>query len=246
MQLQSFKEVNMKFDPLNDGKSSLEVIQQCGSDKMIVNAARVSYAKDVGNNFTDKDAKLIKYLIDHRHTSPLEHSMLTIKVKLPLNIGEQWLRHRMASYNKQSGRYIDLSEMEPDFYHPYPFRKQSENNRQASVEVAQSLGEHFDMLDPTGIMHYDWDRHCEAAMSLYRFMIDNGVAKEQARMILPQCTYMSMYATANLHSWLHFISLRDKPDAQWEIQQYAKCVREVIKKYWPVTLAAFDSKEGKK
>lgn len=229
---------------LGDGIGNLEVIQFCGTEKMIVNAARVSHRKDCLDNpelLTD-DIKLIKFLIEHRHTSPLEHTLLTIKVKLPMPIGEQWLRHRMASYNKESGRYIELTE--PEFYVPTEFRGQSKSNRQASYRPPQQDDMIVDYFDPWGIYKSDMKKHFEMAKRLYNDMITAGIAKEQARMVLPQGTYMSMYATANLHSWLHFITLRNAPDAQWEMQQYAQAVESVLSEIWPNALAKFKEVAG--
>lgn len=227
---------------LGDGIGSLEVIQQCGNDTMIVNAARVSHRNDVGLHLSmglnAKDVKLIKFLVDNNHTSPLEHNLLTLKVKLPINIGEQWLRHRIGwSYNKESGRYIDMAVREPEFYIPTMFRTQSKSNRQASI------GEDADIM---GIHRHDMIEHFKMAVLLYKAMVQDGVAKEQARMVLPQALYMSMYATCNLHSLLHFIQLRDKPDAQWEMQQYAKALQSVAENYWPVTMEAWKQRQEDK
>lgn len=218
-------------DILGDGIGSMEVIQQCGDDKMIVNAARVSFGADNKLPLTQGDERLIKYLVEHHHTSPFEHNLLTVKVKLPLNIGEQWLRHRIGwSYNKESGRYIELSE--PEFYIPVKFRMQSSNNRQASIDAD---------ADPFGTNALDMRLHCKKSVEIYKAMIEDGVAKEQARMVLPQALYMSMYATCNLNSLMHFVRLRDHEGAQWEMQCYSRALKEIAKHYWPVAMSALEN-----
>ena len=102
----------MIIDPLHDGISSVELLDHMGSDLSIVNAARVSYDK-VSTNFSAQDVRLITYLMKNKHGSPFEHVSLTFRVKAPLFVVHQWERHRMASYNEESGRYI---EMKPEFY----------------------------------------------------------------------------------------------------------------------------------
>lgn len=216
---------------LGDNIGSVQVIQQCGNDKLIVNAARVSFGSDNDLPLTNGDERLIKYLVEHHHTSPFEHNLLTVKVKLPLNIGEQWLRHRIGwSYNKESGRYIKLGEAQ--FYIPQMFRTQSKDNRQASTAVD---------ADPFGTNSLDMRMHCEASVKIYNAMIADGVAREQARMVLPQALYMSMYATCNLNSLMHFVRLRDHEGAQWEMQQYAQVLKQIAHHYWPVAMSALES-----
>jgi thymidylate synthase (FAD) len=100
------------YDPLGDGISSLELLDQMGGDLSVVNAARVSFGKR-SEEFTDKDAKLIRYLINHKHGTPFEHVTFQFRVRAPLFVVHQWERHRVASYNEESGRYIELR---PDFY----------------------------------------------------------------------------------------------------------------------------------
>lgn len=219
---------------LGDGIGSIQVIQQVGNDKMIANAARVSFAQDNDKDLTAGDERLIKYLVEHRHTSPFEHNLLTVKVKLPMPIGEQWLRHRVGwSYNKESGRYIELSN--PEFYRPRAFRKQSSNNRQASIDEYVPSQQHIEQ---------EVDNFNLAAVDLYNHLIKVGVAKEQARLVLPSGLYMSMYATCNLNSLMHFVRLRDHEGAQWEMQQYARALKQIAKEYWPVALAALGESHG--
>jgi thymidylate synthase (FAD) len=217
---------------LGDYLGKMEVIQQVGDDKMAVNAARVSLANDgMEDMLTFSDRRLINYLVRHEHGSPFEHNLLTVKVKLPLNIGEQWIRHRAGwSYNKESGRYINLSN--PEFYVPVIFRRQSSDNRQASEGEVDS---HYNEIARITMSVNNND-----AVADYQKLIAMGIAKEQARLLLPQSLYMSMYATCNLRSLMHFVKLRDHEGAQWEMQQYAKALKQIAQQYWPVSIAAME------
>lgn len=221
---------------LGDNIGNMEVIQQVGNDKMIVNAARVSYGRDTKGEINARDAKLVRRLVKDHHTSPFEHNLLTVKVRLPLNIGEQWLRHRIGwSYNKQSGRYIDMTNpvFQPEFYIPMKFRGQSDINHQGSVEAAFSK-------DETEDLQFKLFSAYQESFRLYTDLIETGVAKEQARMVLPQALYMSMYATCNLNSLMHFVKLRDHDGAQWEMQQYARALLQIAKEYWPYAITALE------
>lgn len=221
---------------LGDGIGNMQLIQQVGDDKMIVNAARVSYGQDTEGELTARDAKLIRRLVRDHHTSPFEHNLLTVKVRLPLNIGEQWLRHRIGwSYNKQSGRYIDMTDpvFQPEFYIPVKFRQQSQTNHQGSVDGAFSKQEN----EVFGMLEANLFKKC---VDLYNDLVEQGVAKEQARMVLPQALYMSMYVTCNLASLMHFVHLRSHENAQWEMQQYAMALLQIAKEFWPYSITALE------
>jgi len=118
-----------KLDPLGDGISSIEAIRISGSDLDIANAARVSYGK-VSYEISDRDAKLINFLMEHDHTSPFEHNQFSFRVKAPIFVARQWIRHRMNSYNEISYRYV---KAETEFYIPKKWRGQHKINHQASA-----------------------------------------------------------------------------------------------------------------
>jgi thymidylate synthase (FAD) len=211
---------------LGDGLGYVALLDHVGDDTSIVNAARVSFGKRV-EEMSDKDAKLIRFLIRHQHGTPLEHNSQTFLVKCPMFVARQWHRHRVGiSINEISGRYV---EMQDEFYIPAEFRRQATHNRQASVEGEVPSGAQESYLLAV-----------EAAYKSYRDLLEMGVAREQARAVLPLCTYTMFYWTCNLRSLLHFVELRDHADAQWEIQQYAKAMLEQVRPVFPVAVSVWE------
>jgi len=204
-----------------------------GNDLRVVAAARVSN----GVNFEeaskgeDADQKLINYLVKHRHGSPFEHVVFQFHIKCPLFVRSEWHRHRVASYNEISGRYV---EYEPEFYIPEGFRKQSSSNKQGSVEVPDDT--HW-QLYPTALVK----SHVEDAYSKYQNLLSWGVAKEMARMVLPANLYTQFYVTLNVRSMMNFLSLRSADDAQWEIRQYSLAMQQIFKNHMPMTYAAWEA-----
>ncbi|MDR3550115.1 MAG: FAD-dependent thymidylate synthase, partial [Candidatus Babeliales bacterium] len=128
-QQQTPTNIEQTLDPLGDGISSLELVRVSGSDVDIVNAARVSYGKIV-NVINERDEKLLQFLMDHGHTSPFEHNQLSFRVKCPLYVSKQWMRHRMNSYNEISYRYVQAPV---EFYVPVEWRAQDKANKQSST-----------------------------------------------------------------------------------------------------------------
>src|SRR3990167_6454758 len=120
--------LSQHIDPLEDGISSIELVRVSGSDLDVANAARVSYGK-VSTELSDRDKKLIAFLMEHNHTSPFEHNQFSFRIKAPIFIARQWMRHRMNSYNEISYRYVQAAT---EFYVPPTWRFQDEINRQAS------------------------------------------------------------------------------------------------------------------
>ena len=229
---------NNKVDLYGDGIGSVELVDSLGSDLSVVNSARVSFGvhKEI---LDEKDEKLIKYLIKHRHTSTLEHCVLTFRFKVPLYIRSQHHRHRTWSYNEISRRYTDSNI---EFYEPTAFRTQHKSNRQASNEN--------ELINPH--VPFQWDESTtgysaasamkelhEGALYLYENMIQAGVCREQARGVLPQNMYTEYYGTVNLNNLLKFIELRSHLGAQWEIQRVAEACLEIAKEVYPVTVQAY-------
>ena len=209
----------------------MQLVQNVGNDKSIVNAARVSFGGDsVDSSITPKDAKLIKYLLEHNHGSPFEHNSITFKVVLPIFIARQWMRHRVGtSYNEISGRYVEVKDV---VYTPDSFRQQAKSNRQASVDADDSLNQ--------DTAHNIWREGYYNAKQAYDALLELGVTREQARGILPQAMFTEMYFTCNLRSLFHFVHLRDHAGAQWEIQQYAKAMLELVRPLFPVSIEAWE------
>ena len=211
------------------GQGWVGLIDHLGTESTIVNAARVSFGK-LKKEMDERDVKLLEYLIDNRHTSPLEHIVFTFSVHCPLFVRGQWHRHRTWSYNEISRRY---TEIDMEFYTPQELRRQAENNRQASVADP-------DFKAPELIASID--AHNKASLALYEKLLAAGVCREQARGVLPQNMMVTFWGTVDLSNLLHFLELRDSDHAQWEIREYAIAIKKLIKPYIPHVAAYFEKK----
>ena len=201
----------MKIELFEDGIGAVEYVSHMGTDLSVVNAARVSFGTEK-EEVDEKDIKLINYLMEHNHSSPFEHCVLTFKFTVPLFIRSQHHRHRTWAYNEISRRYtsVDMS-----FYSPSSFRSQHTSNRQASTDNLVNP-----MLDSsyfqTGMENASVAvrQHNSNSLSLYNALIESGVCREQARGVLPQNLYTQYFGTVNLHNLLKFVSLRVHEGAQ--------------------------------
>lgn len=186
----------------------------------------------------EKDEKLLKFLYEHKHSTPFEFCGMTIEVQAPIFIFREWHRHRTQSYNEMSARYSPVPNLN---YMPETsrFLLTSETNVQA-----QAVTNRFNnVLDET---QADYWRNLIGGEyrnieDLYQSMLANGVPKELARIILPVGRYSRMRATGNLRNWLAFLTLRMQPDAQWEIQEFAKALNLIVKDQFPRTWELFNS-----
>ncbi len=203
-----------------NGQGWIGLIDKMGTESSIVNAARVSFGK-IKEDIDEKDIVLLEYLIENRHTSPLEHLVFTFSIYCPLFIRGQWHRHRTWSYNEISRRY---TEMDIDFFTPAKLRQQAEINRQASIDSPV-----FD--DKKLILSID--EHNKKSLELYENLLKQGVCREQARGVLPQNMMVTFWGTVNLNNLLHFLDLRDHDHAQWEIREYAIAIKKLIAPYIP-------------
>lgn len=206
-----------------------------GNDLAIVNAAKVSF----GNRsleMTAREEKLINYLMKHRHGTPFEHVVFKFHVKAPLFVVREWQRHRIGSFNEMSGRYV---QFEPDFYIPDQMRIPAQTNKQGSVVPEEPWANfELDHWNKAGINHikdvvdYSW--------KTYEFLIQNNVAKELARLVLPLNLYTEFIWTVNARSLMNFMGLRSGEDAQWEIRQYSDTIIQDFKELLPVTYRAWE------
>lgn len=226
-----------------DGVGKVEYVQHVGTDLTVVNSARVSFGKQK-EELDEKDKKLIKYLIKHRHTSTLEHNVLTLRFTVPLFVRSQHHRHRTWSYNEISRRY---TEENIEFYEPKKFRTQHESNRQASNvdELINPIVEYSD-IDENGrdvvanaLASDVIYEHHSRSLELYENLMAAGVCREQARGILPQNMYTQYYGTVNLNNLLKFIDLRTHEGAQWEIQKVAEACLDIANDLWPITVDSY-------
>jgi thymidylate synthase (FAD) len=204
-----------------------------GGDHSVVGAARVStkHGPDTASKGEESDAKLIRYLMTHGHGTPFEHCVFQWYVKAPIFVVREWQRHRMASFNEMSGRY---AEFEPEFYMPQLPRVPDPGNKQSSVVPD----------DPNNILRDNvwaaFEHVYAAAWEEYQDMLHKGgVAREMARMVLPLNLYTSFWFTVNARSLMNFLMLRNAPDAQWEIREYARALEAHFEQLMPLTHAAF-------
>ncbi|MEY3408226.1 MAG: hypothetical protein RL038_1287 [Actinomycetota bacterium] len=220
---------------------TVELIKSAASDADVVWAARVSTKgeqslDDVATD-TDRSAGLINYLMRDRHGSPFEHSTMTFFVQGPIFMWREHFRHRIASYNEESGRYKVL---EPVFYTPAPERKLIQVGKAGAYEFIDGTAEQFDIVTEAT------KEACEVAYAAYQKMLDAGVAREVARIVLPVNIYSSAYVTMNARALMNFLSLRKKSDdstfpsfPQREIELVAERYEAEWAKLMPLTHAAF-------
>lgn len=183
----------------------VELLSHFGDDLMVANVARVSYDKEV-EVFGDKDAKLLRYLAEHKHTTPFRHPQLQFRIECPIYVERQLFTHQIGwARNSISGRYVDFStEYDP----PMQYRYQSKDSKQGSSGYLDpDVNDYFvDKVD--AIL-----KQCE---DLYKEMVELGVSKEQARCHLPLCLTTKFIWTGSFHAFMHLCALRLKPDAQHE------------------------------
>lgn len=193
-------------------------------DAAIVQAARVSYGQ--GTKTPSDDRALIRYLMRHNHTTPFEMVEFKFRIKCPIFVARQHMRHRTASINEVSARYSVIDDV---YYTPSPFRTQSSTNKQGSEEP---------MEDWTVLSLYI--ESCEKAFDAYHKMLDRGVSRELARCVLPQSTYTEFYWKINLHNLLHYLRLRMDSHAQQEIRELATKIFDIVREKCPIVAEAFD------
>ena len=211
-------------------KGFIRLVDYLGGDGRVVQSARVSYGE--GTKSYREDAALIDYLIRNSHTSPFEQVILTFHVKLPIFVARQWVRHRTARLNEISGRY---SVMKDDFYVPAPedVASQSKDNKQ---------GRSADAMEPALAekIRTEFAEDQKAAYAAYNSLVNEGLARELARINLPLSLYTEWYWQIDLHNLFHFLELRLDAHAQKEIRDYAKVLFEIAKKVAPRCCESFE------
>lgn len=225
---------NQRIEIYDDGIGAVELVESMGTDLTIVNSARVSFGKNK-TVLDEKDKKLIRYLVKHKHTSTFEHNIATFRFCVPLFVRSQHHRHRTWSYNEISRRYTEINIQ---FYEPKQFRTQHKSNRQASN--AEQL------IDPMVWRSLSCEpaasavkNHHSECLKFFNTLVKAGVCREQARGVLPQNMYTEYYGTVNLSNLLKFIDLRTHEGAQWEIQKVAEACLKIAEDLWPVAVGAY-------
>ena len=222
----------MKSEVLDKG--FIEVIDSLGNDLTVVNSARVSFGKRK-TKFDKSDERLVRYLAKHKHYSPFRHLQVQFHLKAPEFVMRQWYKHVVGiettsnsstkdhAWNEISGRYVEYDE----FYEPTIYRKQSDDNKQASEGQFEGQAEIA--------IAANWKQAHSMTLTAYKNMIDAGMAKEQARCILPLTLYTEVYWTASFQAVMNFIELRNEKTAQIEIQDYAKVLLDLMLEVYPTT-----------
>ena len=207
----------------------VQYVDHMGSDINVVNAARVSFAKEVQGFDLEKDTKLINYLAKHNHWSPLAHTSVQIRVKAPIFMARQFVKHQIGLvWNEESRRYIDN---EPEFYYPRSWRGRPTNAKQGSADYCVDIMEEDGEWNPVlGVV--------DECSRVYEKLIGFGVAPEQARMVLPQNTMTNWMWTGSLVAFARVCKLRLDNHAQREAQELAQKIHDVVAPLYPVSWAA--------
>ena len=201
---------------------NVTLIDKMGSDATVVNAARVSFAKQIEGhrvNLSQKDEKLIKYLADHNHWSPFAHASLQFRIKAPIFVARQLVKHQVGLvWNEVSRRYVDD---EPEFYIPFMWRKRPPK----SIKQGSSKEEvEYDITNEMGILK-----------KLYNDMIERGIAPEMARMVLPQNMMTEWYWSGSLYAFARVCNLRLKEDTQTETRDVVRHIEQTMRDQFPVS-----------
>lgn len=223
---------------------SVELLDYCGSDEAVANAARVSFSQfgewnSVPEGYTKaKSDKLIKYLAEHKHTTPFRQNCITVRCKAPVFLARQLMKHQSGlTWSEASRRYVDTP---PEFFFPESWRNRPEGSlKQGSgtdnVEILHRGDHTYSWSEKTTEAYFD---HITDCMNLYQDMLDNNVAPELARMVLPQSMVVDWVWSGNLLAFAHCFNLRIKENAQIEAQEFAKELDKVIALLFPVAWPA--------
>lgn len=207
---------------------SVTLIDHMGSDLTTVNAARVSFNKKHNRLDKGKDPKLIKYLADHEHTSPFKHAALSFHIKAPIFVARQLVKHEYLVMNEVSRRYVDDT---PQFWMPSGWREKATDKKQGSGDLHPSipLQERLDGVYRGEVL---------GSLQLYEDMISDGIAPEQARIVLPLSMMTEWYWTGLLGAWAKMCKLRLKPDTQEEARMVAQPIYDIACDLFPESFPA--------
>lgn len=221
---------------LLDGTGFVELQEYFGSDLTVVNAARVSFSKEV-NDIKEGDKKLIQYLAKHNHISPFFHPQVRLRIKMPIFVAREWYRHTIGfSRNEVSRRYVDS---EPECYYP-----SAENIRERDMRKKQ--GSKDTAVEDSDEAFIVFKVATDTAITTYKALLEAHVAPEVARMILPQSMYTEFIETASLYGYARLCNLRLDPQAQKEIRVYAEAVCALLEPLFPVSWLALTTDSNKK
>jgi thymidylate synthase (FAD) len=202
---------------------SVEFLDCLGSDLTVVNAARVSFAGE-SEEFGSRDKKLVRYLAAHGHWTPFAHVQVQLRIKAPVVVARQLVKSSVGLvWNEISRRYVDFV---PEFHAPEAWRKRAPNKKQGSLD---------ETLDNDSLLYNSyWDLMTKAE-DLYSFMLEKGVAPEQARMVLPQSMMTEWYWTGSLAAFARVVSQRISEDAQYECRVVAEKIDQLLVNHEPIS-----------
>ena len=204
----------------------IELLAVFGDDLTVVNAARVSFSKE-STKIDEADEKLIKYLAKNNHITPFFHPQLRFRIKMPIFLAREWFRHQIGfSRNEVSRRYVDSV---PECWLPTEFRERNPNVKQGSSDHE---------VENSKYLHKIVENHTEGCVSLYRHLLNQNVAPEIARCILPQSMMTEFIETGSLSAYARLYKLRKDPHAQKEIQEYATKIGKLIEEKFPLSWKA--------
>jgi thymidylate synthase (FAD) len=203
---------------------SATYLKHMGDDLDVVNAAKVSFAKE-SKEFDDNSVRLIKYLAKHKHMSPFGHCFASFHVKAPIFVARQLVKHKFLRWNEVSRRYVDD---EPEFYKPDVWRGRSADKKQGSDGVVKLYGVAEQIVDD----------YVAEALTAYQVLLEAGVAPEQARMVLPQSTMTEWWWSGSLDAFADMCNLRCKPDTQLETRLVANQISDKMRELFPVSWQA--------
>lgn len=210
---------------------TVDIVDFMGTDLTIVNAARVSFAQH-SEELSEKDKGLINFLMKNKHTSPFEHCQASFLITCPIFVVREWHRHRTQSYNEVSGRY---TELQPKFYAPDLMRP--------LIQTGKPGDYHFELPEDDSLYYEIWREvrfTAQTAWNTYQTLLAKGVAKEVARIVLPNNIYTSYYASANLLNWMRFLSSRTEIHAMYEIRQLAYQVEAHLTERFPIAMNTWE------
>jgi len=215
---------------VNVSDGFVELVDHMGDDLSIVNAARVSYA-GASDEWTDRDENLLRYLWDHNHSSPFRHGNIKFRIKAPIFILRQWMKHQVGcAWNEQSARYTKIEE---SFFYPDHFRLQDSKNKQGSSGRLDDNRED----EALTLLAQGY----QVAYYNYLRLLELGVCREQARMILPVGIYSECIWSASTQAIMHFLKLRLDHHSQFEMQEFAKAVYNIASSIFPKTMELIDA-----
>lgn len=216
---------NTEIKPMPGG--FVRYVDHMGDDQRIVEAARVSYLSP--SKGEEQDKRLLNYLFRNKHTSPFEMGKITFNIRLPIFVMRQFVRHRMQNLNEVSARY---TELEDEFHVPETFRGQSKHNKQCSEERSEIDQEKCQKVV---------DRIHRETYAAYQQLLKEGVAREQARIVLPVSIFTEIYSCWDINNLIKFLREREHPHAQQEIRVYASAMKEIARQLFPWTIEAYEN-----